>query len=167
MLLFPNPAWRGFFFDKHSFKQREFCYNVLYCRMPNDTYRPKVKVKRASAGLGLFAEEDIPRDQVIIEYTGERISSDEADKRGGLYLFDVTETIVIDGKGRENTARYINHGCKPNAEAEHDEDDDRIYIRARRRIKAGEEITYDYGKSYVDDLIRSKGCKCKACTESS
>ncbi len=100
----------------------------------DDNYRPKVVSKRSSAGLGLFAGEDIKKGQLIIEYTGERITDEEADRRGGKYLFIVTDTLVIDGKGRENTARYINHACKPNAEAEHDEEDDRIYIRAKKNI---------------------------------
>jgi len=134
--------------------------------MPNDDYRPKVKVKRATAGLGLFAEEDIVKEQLILEYTGERISEEEANRRGGRYLFQVTPELVIDGKGRQNTARYINHSCKPNADAEHEEDEDRIYIRARRKIKAGEEITYDYGKEYVKEIIGPEGCQCTSCLDS-
>ena len=131
--------------------------------MKDDTYRPQVKSKRSSAGLGLFAQEDIEKDQLIIEYTGERIDETEANKRGGRYLFQVTDTLVIDGKGRENLARYINHACKPNAEAEHDEEDDRIYIRACKNIKAGEEITYHYGKEYVKEIIKKEGCMCATC----
>ena len=130
---------------------------------PDDTYRPKVVIKRSSAGLGLFAAEDIPKEQLIIEYTGDRISDDEANERGGRYLFAVTPELVIDGSGRENTARYINHGCKPNAEAEHDEEDDRIYIRACKNIKPGEEITYDYGKEYTEDFFKKGGCRCASC----
>ena len=136
---------------------------ILTNIMPSDRYRPKVKVKKSSTGLGLFAEEDIPREQLIIEYTGERISTDEADRRGGLYLFTVNEKLVIDGKGRENMARYINHACKPNAEAEIDERAKRIYIRACRKIKVGEEITYDYGKEYFDDIFKANKCKCADC----
>lgn len=132
--------------------------------MIDDTYRPKVAKKRSSAGLGLFAEEVIQKGQLIIEYTGERISDEEADRRGGQYLFVVTDSLVIDGKGRENIARYINHACKPNAEAEHDEDEDRIYIRAKKNIKAGEEITYHYGKDFFNRIIKPKGCKCRSCT---
>ncbi len=128
----------------------------------NDDYRPQVSVKRSSAGLGLFAAEDITKDQLIIEYTGERITDDEANIRGGRYLFAVTDKLVIDGKHHGNKARYINHACKPNAEAEHDEEDDRIYIRACKKIKSGEEITYDYGKEYIDDFIKG-GCKCASC----
>jgi SET domain-containing protein len=131
--------------------------------MTDENYRPKVSVKRSSAGLGLFAGEAIEKGQLIIEYTGERISEDEANRRGGRYLFQVTDELVIDGTDRKNTARYINHACKPNSEAEHDEDDDRIYIRAKKRIKEGEEITYHYGKEYFNDIIGKEGCRCATC----
>lgn len=124
---------------------------------------PKVQVKRSSAGLGLFACEDIIKGEYIIEYTGERINEAEANDRGGKYLFEVTEDLIIDGKGRENKARYINHSCRPNAEAEHDEDTDQIFIRAKKKIRTGEEITYHYGKIYFDDIIRPIGCRCKKC----
>lgn len=131
--------------------------------MQDDSYRPQVRVKRSSAGLGLFAQEDIAKNQLIVEYTGERITEDEANKRGGRYLFQVTDTLVIDGRGRENIARYINHACKPNAEAEHDEEDDRIYIRACTHIKTGDEITYHYGKEYMKQIIAKEGCLCASC----
>lgn len=132
--------------------------------MTDDSYRPKVRVKKSSAGLGLFAMETIPKDQLIVEYTGERISEDEANRRGGKYLFEVTDTLVIDGKGRENIARYINHACNPNAEAEHDESDDRIYIRACKKIQPDEEITYHYGSTYFKQIIKPAGCKCVTCS---
>lgn len=131
--------------------------------MHDDSYRPVVKVKKSSAGLGLFAQEPISKGQLIIEYTGERITEDEANRRGGRYLFDVTDNLVIDGKGRENTARYINHACKPNSEAEHDEEEDRIFIRAKKKIQAGEEITYHYGKDYMKQIIGPEGCRCATC----
>ena len=128
-----------------------------------DDYRPKVRVGKSSAGLGLFAEEDIPKGQMVIEYTGERLTVEEADRRGGLYLFDVTKKIVIDGKGRHNTARYINHGCKPNAEAEPKKSKGRMFIRAIKNIKTGDEITYNYGKNYMGDMIKEGKCRCKTC----
>lgn len=131
--------------------------------MPDDSYRPAVKVKRSSAGLGLFAQEPIVKEQIVIEYTGERISQDEANRRGGRYLFEVTDDLVIDGKNRKHTARYINHACRPNCEAEHDEDGDRIFIRACKNIKAGDEITYHYGKDYMKQIIGPEGCKCATC----
>ncbi len=128
-------------------------------------YRPTVHVKRSSAGLGLFAGEDIAKDDLIIEYTGDRIDAEEADKRGGRYLFEVTDTLVIDGSDRKHTARYINHACKPNAEAEHETTEDRIYVRAAKNIKEGEEITITYGQTYIDDIIKPAGCKCATCLQ--
>lgn len=136
---------------------------ILFPTMEEAIRRPLVTAKRSSAGLGLFACEDIQKDQVIIEYIGDRITAEEANRRGGKYLFEVTDALTIDGSGRNNVARYINHACKPNAEAEHDEETDRIYIRAKKHIKAGDEITYHYGKDYMEQIIKPAGCKCSTC----
>lgn len=130
-----------------------------------DEDRPAVNVRRASAGLGLFADQEIPKDQLIIEYTGDRIDAAEANRRGGRYLFEVTNNLVIDGSDRKNIARYINHACNPNAEAEHEVTEDRIYIRAAQKIKTGEEITISYGQMYIDDIISPAGCKCATCLQ--
>jgi uncharacterized protein len=121
---------------------------------------PSVVVKRAGAGLGLFAGEDIKKGAFVIEYTGELISAEEADRRGGKYLMEISSRRTIDGKGRANTARYINHGCKPNCEAV--VKGSRVEIEAIRSIAAGEELAYDYGKYYFDTYIRPFGCKCGA-----
>jgi SET domain-containing protein len=124
---------------------------------------PHVAVKRSRAGLGLFAKTPFKRGELIIEYTGDIISTEEADRRGGKYLFILSDTLVIDGKDHKNLGRYINHGCKPNAEAETDEDERKIRIHAKRAIKPGEEITYHYGKEYWNTHIKPHGCKCTSC----
>lgn len=121
---------------------------------------PKVAVKRSFAGLGLFAAEDITKGQQIIEYTGERLATAVADKRGGKYLFVLTDDIVIDGKEHKNISRYINHACKPNAEAVN-HGNKKIIIEAIRTIKKGEEITYDYGEEYW--LEHCQPCRCASC----
>jgi uncharacterized protein len=126
----------------------------------------KVIVRRSRAGLGLFAAVPMKRGDLIIAYTGELIKTEEADRRGGKYLFILNDDWVIDGKGRHNLARYINHGCKPNAEAETDEDAKKIRIFARRNILPGDEITYDYGKEYWNEYIKPHGCKCATCVKS-
>lgn len=123
----------------------------------------KYKVKRAKTGLGLFAVEPFKRGEFVIEYTGERISADEADERGGRYLFTVTDDLVLDGRGREHKARYINHSCKPNCYAEVNEEEEHVKIYASRKIAAGEELSYDYGKDYFDDYIKPQGCRCVKC----
>ena len=123
----------------------------------------KVLVKRSTTGLGLFAGEEMKKGDFIIEYLGEHITHDEADIRGGRYLFTIHKDTVIDGKDRSNKARYINHSCSPNAEAESDWDEEKIRIYAKKKILPHEEITLDYGKEYWEDYIKPYGCKCLTC----
>ena len=80
-----------------------------------------------------------------MEYTGVKIPAKIADDHPGRYLFEIDDKWTINGETRSNTARYINHDCHPNVEAEISEDD-RIEIRAIRDIAAGEELTIDYGE---------------------
>ncbi len=118
-------------------------------------------VKRTPIGLGLFTREAISRGTLVVEYTGALLPSEEAYRRGGRYLFEVNARWIIDGAGRENISRYINHSCRPNCEPR--TRGMRVLIYARRNIRAGEELSYDYGKEYFDDLIKPKGCKCAYC----
>jgi SET domain-containing protein len=119
-----------------------------------------LKVKKGVDGLGVFATAPIKKGAFLMEYWGEIISEEEGDRRGGRYLFELEGNRMIDGKGRENTARYINHSCSPNAEPEEDEKASRVMVYAKRDIMPGEEIGYDYGKEYWDEHIKPKGCRC-------
>lgn len=122
-------------------------------------------VKKSGPGLGqgLFATFDIEKGALIAEYTGKRIPTAYADTLKTRYLFEIDDEWTIDGSSRDNVARYINHSCEPNAEAEiHD---GRVYILATRDIATGEEIGIDYGDEYFDEFIRPVGCKCKKCTK--
>ncbi|MGH7141352.1 MAG: SET domain-containing protein [Minisyncoccia bacterium] len=118
-------------------------------------------VKRSRAGLGLFAEEKIPKGACVIEYTGRPMTNAEAEASRSKYIFEVNKTLNIDGSSRTNRARYINHSCKPNCEIEivHG----RIFVMARRGIRAGEELSYDYDTDYFDYFIKPNGCRCVAC----
>lgn len=131
---------------------------LLYCRAMEN-----VRVKKSSAGLGLFANKQFKRGDLIIEYTGETISEEEVNRRGGKYLFELNDDWAIDGKGRDNIARYINHSCKPNCYPELNEEETRVFIYAKKKITPGEELTYDYGKDYFDKIIKPVGCKCANC----
>ena len=122
-----------------------------------------VRVKRSVTGLGLFTLRDIPANRRIIEYVGELIDEEEADRRGGKYLFALGGGRNIDGRARANLARYINHSCRPTAVAYIT--GRRIWVWSRRRIQAGEELTLDYGPVYFDQHIRPHGCKCEACAD--
>ncbi len=120
-----------------------------------------LKVRRSRTGLGLFAHEPIKKGACIIEYTGRALSPKEEYESNSKYLFQVTKKLTIDGAARTNTARYINHACRPNCEI--DIYRSRVYVLAKKNIKAGEELNYDYDKEYFDEYIKPKGCKCDTC----
>jgi uncharacterized protein len=124
----------------------------------------RFRIGRSLTGLGLFATKLIKRNAYIATYRGRRISSEEADRRearGAKYMFEVNKRWTIDGSPRWNVARYINHSCKPNAKPVGRNGG--IVIVALRRIEPDEEITYDYGKEYLEYLLDDGGCRCAAC----
>ena len=118
-------------------------------------------VRRTTIGLGLFALESIPANKRIIEYVGKLVPIEAVDERPGKYYFGVNTKWAIDGRERSNLARYINHSCRPNAQAfisGH-----RVWVWSKKRIEAGQEITVDYGKDYFEKIIEPIGCKCGKC----
>ena len=119
----------------------------------------KLSVRRSKTGKGLFTEEVIPKGVCIIEYTGRVLSEKEAKESKGKYFFEVSETKMIDGNIPSNLARYINHSCVPNCEAIGPRG--KVFIFSRKRIMAGTELTYNYGKEYFDVFIKPKGCRCE------
>jgi SET domain-containing protein len=129
-------------------------------RAPRHTRGP-FRVGRSRTGLGLYATEPIRTGKFIIEYWGPLVRWDDIDNLQSKYLFDLNKRWAIDGAPRRNTARYINHSCKPNAEPYGVRGKIKIY--ARRTIQPGEEITYDYGKEYFDEFLKPIGCLCDAC----
>ena len=129
--------------------------------------------KSGIQGRGAFATRRIRSGQRIIEYTGERISDEEADrrydeslmKRHHTFLFSLTARKVVDGAINGNESIYINHSCDPNCEAIIE--DGRIWIHALRTIQPGEELVYDYqyertGDEDEDELERFYKCRCGA-----
>ncbi len=131
-------------------------------KLPDHHFK-KVKAKRGLAGLGLFACEDIKKGELIIEYIGEILNKEQADKKAtSQYLFEVTRNRTIDGTPRWNIARYCNHACEEAANAESEIKKGRVFIRAIRNIKEGDEIVYDYGEEFVKEHIAPYGCRCAA-----
>jgi hypothetical protein len=133
----------------------------------------RIQVRRSGVhGKGVFALQDLAEGETLIEYVGEVISWDEAQDRhphdpkdpNHTFYFHVNEDRVIDALFGGNSSRWINHSCNPNCEA--DEDNDRIFIKAIRNIKAGEELNYDYGliidEPYTKKLKAEYPCWCGA-----
>lgn len=118
-------------------------------------------IKQTACGRGFFTLVPIPADKRIIEYIGPILTKEETTQKSGKYLMAIDDEYFIDGSPHSNAARYINHSCEPNAMAYRT--GVRVWIWSIRNIKAGEEITYDYGKKYFDDFIKPVGCKCEKC----
>jgi uncharacterized protein len=121
--------------------------------MPSNTSEPLYAVRRSSIhGRGVFATRHIKKGTRIIEYTGERISNREADRRYDdsrmkkhhTFLFTLDKKTVVDGAiaAGGSVASFINHSCDPNCEAIIR--GKRIYIHAKQDIYPGTELAYDY-----------------------
>lgn len=122
------------------------------------------RIGRSLTGLGLFATRPIRKKSRIVEYKGPILDHDTALKveaRGNRYLFEVSKARTIDGTPRSNIARYANHSCNPNSEPVIWRG--RVFIKALRNIKPGEEIVYDYGTDYLKNVIGRANCKCSRC----
>ena len=110
-------------------------------------------------GLGGFAKTAIGQGERVIEYVGERISKAESLRRcevNNESIFALNSEQDLDGNVAWNPARLINHSCTPNCEAQME--DERIWIVARRDIRPGEEITFNYGYDLED--YRDYPCRC-------
>lgn len=133
--------------------------------MPKASSKYPFRVGRSRTGLGLFATQPIKKGARIAEYRGRRISNARAewieDNTDNRYVFELNDKWSIDGSPRYNLARYVNHSCRPNAEAY--QYGLKIWYRARWNIKPGDEILVSYGRDYFDSFIKPIGCKCNTC----
>ena len=123
-------------------------------------------------GSGVFAARAIPAGTRVIEYAGTRISAKEADRRHPTnpddpfhtFFFALSSGKVIDGNDEGNDARWINHACDPNCESLEGKGGKRVHISARRDIRRGEELNYDYGlvidEKMTKTLKSQYQCRC-------
>lgn len=113
---------------------------------------------------GLYAMEKIARGEMVIEYVGEIIRAQVAERReknyerqgiGSSYLFRIDEDLVVDATKKGNLGRLINHSCDPNCTAKiiTINGEKKIVIYAKQDIELGDEITYDYHFPIEQDKI--------------
>ena len=135
--------------------------------------RKKLYSVRNSAihGRGVFATAPIRKGTVIVEYKGQRTSWKEAmarpdsdpDDSAHTFLFELDDGNLIDARVRGNAARWINHSCDPNC-ATFEDQYGRVFIEAKRTIRPGEELGYDYRLSVDGRLSKAEraqyACRC-------
>lgn len=123
---------------------------------------PRFIVRRSGIhGRGVFARLWIREDETVIEYKGEIVSEAEIERRypedmdgiNHTFVFGVEHDYNIDGGARGNAARWINHSCQPNCDTY--EESRRIFVRAFRDIRPGEELTYDYAIEAGEPLTQA------------
>lgn len=130
-------------------------------------------VKRSKVhGSGVFAQQNISKGSNIIKYIGEKVSKKEGDRRsekrlkkyknskvsGSVYIFELNTRYDIDGSPSYNKARYINHSCRPNCEVQIIKNC--IWIVSIKKIKKGDELSYDYGFEFDKEDYLDHICKC-------
>ena len=110
----------------------------------------------------MYASHPIDEDTRIVEYKGELVPQAEAWRReqrylprGRIWLFNINSRWARDAAFGGNIARYINHACEPNCYV--DIVGHTIWIVASRRIRTGEELTYDYNTEGLAGIR----CRCR------
>ncbi len=133
---------------------------------------PALLIQRRNSaihGHGVYARVPIPAGHVIVEYTGERITKAESDRRDAArlvrarrghdtctYIFHLNQRHDLDGRRGGNVSRFINHSCAPNCCSELRRG--RIWILATHDIFPGQELTFDYGFAFRD--WADNPCRC-------
>lgn len=123
---------------------------------------------------GVFATENIPKASKIVEYLGEKITKKvslmraqareaHAKKTQGarVYIFDLNKRYDLDGDIPHNPAKYINHSCEPNCEAVNLRG--HIWIIAKKTIKKGEELSFNYNYEWDHCLDHPCYCNTPSC----
>ena len=108
-------------------------------------------------GRGLFVTCDQPAGSILTTYFGPVLAEPPPpDAEGRIHGLELEPGKWIDGSGDDNLARFANHSCDPSAEAVRD--GTVVHLQARRPLRSGEEVTFDYGYGLAD--APGHPCRC-------
>lgn len=109
---------------------------------------------------GVYANQRIPANRKVIEYTGARLNRKQAAAVDGgkyTYLFAVDDYWTLDGANGGSGAEIINHSCDPNLISRVMKG--HVLYMSLRPILPGEELTVDY--NFARNIERTE-CSCGA-----
>jgi SET domain-containing protein len=92
----------------------------------------------------------------------EREKEYERSGMGGCYLFRLDKDAIVDATNKGNVARFINHCCEPNSYSKIvtvEDGSKHIIIFAKQRLRAGQEVVYDYQFPFEEEKL---ACNCGA-----
>jgi len=119
-----------------------------------------LQVRRCTTGRGLFATTDIAPEEVLVAWTGRIVTLDEVlslpenEKDYTLQIHDILYLIPFAYEQREK-ADFVNHSCDPNGGMLGDS-----ILVSMRKIKEGEEVTFDYSMTESDEDVMNFKCLC-------
>jgi hypothetical protein len=120
--------------------------------------------RSAIAGQGLFARRDFAAGERLAPYRGPTTSTPPLrPETGEVFALEVAAGLWLDGSGDDNPARWANHSCEPNAELIWHGASEGAWLTSLHPLRAGEEITFDYGFSLAESLFHPCSCRHPGC----
>jgi SET domain-containing protein len=126
---------------------------------------PDVETRPSTiAGQGLFARRDFAAGERLAPYRGPTFSAPpEHPQTGDVFALEVSAGLWLDGSGADNPARWANHSCEPNAALIWHGAAEGAWLTSLTPLRAGDEITFDYGFSLAESLFHRCACRTPAC----
>lgn len=135
---------------------------IAFSYWKNKKYNTWPEVFRKNDGQkALHAMVDYDEGQAIDHFDGLTLSREEMralnlQKGDPLQVGDNTFLCM----SVDSDCLYINHSCDPNCFVS--EYDGSYYLRTRKPIKAGDELTFDYSTTMLHGTWQLDNCQCKS-----
>ncbi len=133
--------------------------------MPASYLSPKTRITKSPIhGRGLFASRPIRKGEIVAIKGGhilDRRTLSRVRRRIAAAYIQIDDLFYIGARAPGEVSRnklFINHSCEPNLGIR-----GQITFVARRAIKAGEELTYDWAMEENAPAVTRCGCGARRC----